>query len=185
MCKAEILAQGMEHDGGAKWLVAGHSGTEAAVSLMASCVRAASSESGDSAVAAQAEPSREDIRDTPVWGSRVEDHRSAGTGGQVGGSFDGSARCGGPEVEVLRVALKRAKEVKMQPVDVQIRECEGFLSRARAPLTELDAKRATVSSNIHEAEQRLAALNQTQQFTPPPPVDADEELRSCERQLLR
>ena len=34
-----------------------------------------------------------------------------------------------------------------------------------------------MSSNIHEAEQRLAALRQTQQFTPPPPVDADEELR--------
>ena len=83
----------------------------------------------------------------------------------------------GPEVEASRVALKRAKEVKRQPVDVQIKECEGFLSRARAHLAELDAKRAVVSSNIHEAEQWLAALKQAQQFTPPPPVDADEELR--------
>ena len=40
----------------------------------------------------------------------------------------------GPEVEALRVALKRAKEVKMQPVDVQIKECEGFLSRARGAI---------------------------------------------------
>ena len=38
----------------------------------------------------------------------------------------------GTEVESLRAALKRAKEVKVQTVDVQIKECEGFLSRARA-----------------------------------------------------
>ena len=50
----------------------------------------------------------------------------------------------GPEVESMRAALKRAKEVKVQPVDI---ECEGFLSRARAHLTELDAKRTTVSTN--------------------------------------
>ena len=83
----------------------------------------------------------------------------------------------GPEVESLRAALKRAKEVKVQPVDVQIKECEGFVSRARAHLTELDAKRTTVSTNIRDAEQRLEALKQMQQFSPPPPVDAEAELR--------
>ena len=44
----------------------------------------------------QLEPSRENIRDTPVWGPRVEGHRSAGEGVQVRGSFDGFTRCGGP-----------------------------------------------------------------------------------------
>ena len=77
----------------------------------------------------------------------------------------------GPEVESLRAALKRAKEVKVQPVDVQI------LSRARAHLAELDAKRSTVNANIHDAEKRLEALQQMQQFSPPPPVDAEAELR--------
>ena len=65
-------------------------------------------------------------------------------------------------------ALKRAKELKVQLVDVQIKECEGFLSRARAHLTELDAKRSTVSANIRDTEQRLEALKQRQQFAPPP-----------------
>ena len=66
-------------------------------------------------------------------------------------SFHGSTRCGGP-IKALRVAFT-------------------------GPSAELDAKRAIVSSNIHEAELRLAALKQTQQFTPLPPVDADEELQ--------
>ena len=89
----------------------------------------------------------------------------------------------GPEVESLRAALKRAKEVKVQPVDVQIKECEGFLSRARAHLAELDAKRTTVNVNIHDAEKRLEALQQMQQFSPPPPVDAEAELRQLREKV--
>ena len=84
----------------------------------------------------------------------------------------------GPEVDSLRTALKRAKEVKLLPLDVQVKECEGFLSRARAHLTELDAKRATVSANIQDAERRLEAMKiQQQSAPPPPPQDADSELR--------
>ena len=72
----------------------------------------------------------------------------------------------GPEVDSLRTALKRAKEVKLLPLDV------------RAHLTELDAKRATVSANIQDAERRLEAMKiQQQSAPPPPPQDADSELR--------
>ena len=67
----------------------------------------------------------------------------------------------------------------MLPLDVQTKECEGFLSRARAHLTELDAKRATVSANIQDAERKLDAIKiQLQQSAPaPPPPDANSELR--------
>ena len=82
-----------------------------------------------------------------------------------------------PKAESLRAALKRAKEMKVQPV-VQIKECEGFLSRARAHLAELDAKRTTVSANIQDAVKRLEALKEVQKFAPPPPVDPDAELRA-------
>ena len=75
----------------------------------------------------------------------------------------------GPEVDSLRTALKRAKEVKLLPLDVQVKECEGFLSRARAHLTELDAKRAMVSANIQDAERRLETMKIQQQSAPPPP----------------
>ena len=85
----------------------------------------------------------------------------------------------GPEVDSLRAALKRAKDVKLTPLDVQAKECEAFLARARAHLTELDAKRAVVSTNIQEAEQRLEALKiQLQHPVPQPPFpDAETELR--------
>ena len=86
----------------------------------------------------------------------------------------------GPEVDSLRAALKRAEDVKLTPLDVQAKECEAFLVRARAHLTELDAKRAVVGTNIKEAEQRLEALKiQLQHPAPPPPPfpDAETELR--------
>ena len=66
----------------------------------------------------------------------------------------------GFEVESLRAALKRAKEVKVQLVDVQIKECEGFLSRARAHLT------CEADHSVRDAEQRLEALKQMQLFFP-------------------
>ena len=91
----------------------------------------------------------------------------------------------GPEVESLRAALKLAKEVKVQRVDVQIKECEGFLSRARAHMAELDVKRTTVRANIHDAEKRLEALKQMQQFSPPPPVDADAEPRQLREKVAQ
>ena len=65
---------------------------------------------------------REDVRHTPIQRSTVEGHGSARAGGKVGSSSGGSAWRGWPEVESLRVVLKRAMEVKVQPVDVQIKE---------------------------------------------------------------
>ena len=80
----------------------------------------------------------------------------------------------GPEVDSLRAALKRAKDVKLTPLDVQAKECEAFLARARAHLTELDAKRAVAGTNIKEAEQ----IQLQHSAPPPPPVpDAETELR--------
>ena len=75
--------------------------------------------------------------------------------------------------------MKRAKGVRQQPLDVQIKDCDVFLSRARSHLAELDTKRAMVSANIHEAEQLLDALKtQLQQSSSPPqPMDADAELQ--------
>ena len=64
----------------------------------------------------------------------------------------------GPEVESLRVALRRAREATQGlHVDVQVKQCEGFLTRARANLAELDAKRVDVTTNI----QRLEMLEST------------------------
>ena len=75
--------------------------------------------------------------------------------------------------------------MKVQLVDIQIRECEGFLCRARAHMAELDAKRTTVSANIQDAEKRLEALKEVQKFAPPPPVDAETELRQLREKVAQ
>ena len=99
------------------------------------------------------EPSREDVRNTPirrstVWITAPERVAKLETALAVLHGVDG------PEVESLRVALKRCEEM------------EGA--------AELDAKR-TVSASIYDAEKRLE--QQMQQFFHISPVDAESELR--------
>ena len=151
--------QGMEYHGRAQWLVAGHPRTAAAVRR----------------ISRVPSPSRAQSRrrqaQSPFGDPQLRVTAAQELVAKLEAALAALHGVDGPEVESLRVALKRAKEVKVQPVDVQIKECEGFLSRARAHLTELDAKRTTVSTNI-----RLEALKQMQQFSPPPPVDAEAEL---------
>ena len=92
----------------------------------------------------------------------------------------------GPEVDLVRAAHKRAQEaVKGVPVDVQIKECESFLARARTHLEELDMKRATVSQNIEMSEKRLAELKALAQVAPAPQDNAAEvqQLRGLVSQL--
>ena len=92
----------------------------------------------------------------------------------------------GPKVDLVRAAHKRAQEaVKGVPVDVQIKECESFLARARTHLEELDTKRATVSQNIAMSEKRLAELKALAQVALAPQDDAAEvqQLRGLVSQL--
>ena len=102
-------------------------------------------------------------------GTTKEGCGSRGTGDNIGICSGGSVRCGGPEVDSLRVALKQAKEVR-----------KGLLARvfvqSRAYLTELDAKRAVVNATFKEPAQRLDALKQ--QFASATSLfDTESELR--------
>ena len=75
----------------------------------------------------------------------------------------------GPEVDGLRAALKCAKTAAQGvPIDKQVKDCEAFLSRARAHLEELEQKRSAVVANISAAEQRLVTLKMQQDCPPPP-----------------
>ena len=80
----------------------------------------------------------------------------------------------GPEVEGLRTALKRAEsDMLIAPIDVQVKECESFLKRARLHMEELDQKRLAVGASIDDAEKRLAALKLQQECAPPSPRGAE------------
>ena len=84
----------------------------------------------------------------------------------------------GPEVDGLRAALKRAETAAQGvPVDKQVKDCEAFLSRARAHLEELEQKRAVVAASINAAEQRLVILKMQQDCAPPPPPDTTAEVQ--------
>ena len=79
----------------------------------------------------------------------------------------------GPEVESVRAAHKRAQEaVQGAPLDIQIKECESFLSRATSYLEELDAKWA-ICQNIEMSRIRLAELK-AQAIAPPVQEDGAE-----------
>ena len=90
----------------------------------------------------------------------------------------------GPEVEMVRAAHQRALEViQGVPINVQVKECESFLVRARSRLAELDSKRATVLENIEASEKRLSELRAKLQ-TPSPTEESEvNQLRGLVSQL--
>ena len=60
---------------------------------------------------------------------------------------------------MVRNAYKRALEaVRGTPIDVQVKECESFLAKARSHLEELDSKRATIIQNIPDASSEVHEL---------------------------
>ena len=91
----------------------------------------------------------------------------------------------GPEVDMVRNAYKRALEaVRGAPIDVQVKECESFLARARSHLEELDCKRATIIQNIESSEKRLEELRAQQTTTSPPDGSSEvHQLRGRVAQL--
>ena len=78
----------------------------------------------------------------------------------------------------LRAALKRAETAAQGvPVDKQVKDCEAFLSRARAHLEELEQNRSVVAASINAAEQRLVILKMQQDCAPTPPPDTTAEVQ--------
>ena len=72
----------------------------------------------------------------------------------------------GPEVDSFRTVLKRAREVKLLPLVVQVEEFEGFLVKRLGSFNRVGCKRAMVSANIQDAERRLDAMKIQRQISP-------------------
>ena len=69
------------------------------------------------------------------------------------------------------------------PINVQVKECESFLVRARPHLAELDSKRAAVLENMDASEKRLSELR-AQLQTPLPSEESEvNPLRGLVSQL--
>ena len=67
----------------------------------------------------------------------------------------------GPEVTRKRTVLKRAqKDAQELPVEVQIREREAFIERARKRIAKIDEDRLSEVRSLEEAERKLIELRQ-------------------------
>ena len=94
----------------------------------------------------------------------------------------------GREVDGLRSALERAKEQwKEVPVDIQVKEGELFLMRARAHLPEINKVRATTESVIVATEARLERLKVVSEPVqdPVPPPEWAAEVQRLRKELGR
>ena len=74
------------------------------------------------------------------------------------------------DTEVAR-SIEARRDSSPGPVDKQVKDCEAFLSRARAHLEELEQKPSA------DAEERLVILKMQQDCAPPPPPDTNAEVQ--------
>ena len=66
----------------------------------------------------------------------------------------------GPAVEALRAELKRVQNAASVPtVDVQIQQCESFITRSQRRLAEIDAQRVAEQESLTKAKARLERFN--------------------------
>ena len=90
----------------------------------------------------------------------------------------------GPEVSILRTALKRAqKDAQVLPVEVQIRQREAFIERARKRIAKIDEDRLSEVRSLEEAERKLTELRALAQTPPPQDSSEVDQLRSMVSQL--
>ena len=65
----------------------------------------------------------------------------------------------GPAVEAIRVELKKAQNAAAVPtLDVQIQQCESFITRSERRLAEIDAEHVAEEESLTEAKARFGAV---------------------------
>ena len=89
----------------------------------------------------------------------------------------------GPEALSLRTALKRAQEDAQEvPVEVQIRDREAFIERARKRIAKIDKERASEVRSLEEAKRKL---NDLKAFRTVPVDPASTALSELEQLQMR
>ena len=77
----------------------------------------------------------------------------------------------GPEVQALRESLQKAKGAAQErPVEVQVRQSEAFVERARKRLAVHDAERHRLAEELEESEARLGRLREVAAQAPAAPL---------------
>ena len=119
-------AQGMACSRRSRWLGPDHSWTAAEISPVASSIATATStcRPWPATPATKAEPTRcENVRHSPVWHPSVKVTAALERVTKLESALADLDGVEGAEVDSLRTASKLAKEVKLLPLDVQVKEC--------------------------------------------------------------
>ena len=89
-----------------------------------------------------------------------------------------------PAVEALRVELKKAQNAAAVPaLDVQIQQCESFISRSERRLAEIDAQRLTEGESSTEARARLERLRSEMIAESSVATDRETEVKKLRQQI--
>ena len=81
--------------------------------------------------------------------------------------------CAGPDADVLREALARAKVAASPPPgDIQLKQCQQFIDRTVKRIEDLDKSREVESVRLQEARDRLQRFQQEATVSVPPSVVA-------------
>ena len=90
----------------------------------------------------------------------------------------------GPAVEALRVELKKAQNASaVPPLDVQIQQCESFISRSERRLAEIHTQRITEEESLAEARARLERLRSETIAELSVPTDWETEVKKLRQQV--
>ena len=89
----------------------------------------------------------------------------------------------GPAVEALRVELKAQNAAAVPTLDVQIQQCESFISRSDLRLAEIDAQRVAEEESLTEARVRLERLRSEVIAEPSVPTDWETEVKKLRQQV--
>ena len=89
----------------------------------------------------------------------------------------------GPAVEAIRVELKKAQNAAaVLALDVQIQQCESFITRSERRLAEIDAQRVAEEEST-EAKARLERLRSEVIAEPSVPTDWETEVKKFRQQV--
>ena len=105
------------------------------------------------------------------------------------GALAAVGRTDGPEVQVLKDCLSRAKRsAQERPIAVQISQTESYLERARKRLTAHDAARQTLVTDIEQSEGCLERLRAAAAAAdaiprPRPPADVETQVQGLQQMV--
>ena len=182
----------MVDSGGPRWVASGHQGAAPEVGEVASEDTSSASEAGTSSSSAWcaeghkvfAKPATDPALRVSPDVARVAAQEKAR---KIEKALEVMTDVEGPAVDALRAELKKVQGAAAVPaLDVQIAQCESFISRSQRRLTELEKQRVTEEELLLEAKARWERLRSEaeQVRIAPATTNTEDELARLRAQVV-